>query len=60
MKSTNKPTLIEVDHNDENVGISLNFPKFNYEDTGDAEIEDIEWFETEIDRYSYFNKLSNK
>tara|TARA_Y100000401_G_C8231505_1_gene178335 strand:+ start:4 stop:261 length:258 start_codon:yes stop_codon:yes gene_type:complete len=60
MKSTNKPTLIEVDHNDENVGISLNFPKFNYVDNGYAEIEDIEWFETEIDRYSYFNKLSNK
>ena len=60
MKSTNKPTLIEVDHNDENAGINLNWPKFNYEDNGYAEIEDVEWFEFEDDRYTHFHKFYRK
>ena len=54
MKSINKPTLIK---DNQGMGMTGLFtPSIDkYEDNGYAEIEDTEWFETEIDRYIYLN-----
>ena len=59
MKSPNKPSLIE---DDSSMGMaSLFTPNVNkYEDNGYSEIEDAEWFETEIDRWIYLKGGNNE
>ena len=54
MKSINKPTLIK---DNQGMGMTGLFtPIINkYKDNGYAEIDNAEWFETEIDRYIYLN-----